>query len=224
MLEVRNLSITTLSGRKILENVSFLANDGDKIAIIGEEGNGKTTLLRAIVNRESLSGSFIVNGTIKTDSNNIGYLEQILDPAWNDLTALDYILQDTPTSEPNYEIYNDFGDIAQIASQFGLKEDFLDGVQPIGTLSGGEKVKLQLLKLMYKKPTLILMDEPTNDLDISTLEFLEDFINKKPVLLYMFRTMKLFWSIQQITFCTWNRLKEKPNHEQHLQPPHTTNM
>lgn len=179
MLEVRNLSITTLSGRKILENVSFLANDGDKIAIIGEEGNGKTTLLRAIVNRESLSGSFIVNGTIKTDSNNIGYLEQILDPAWNDLTALDYILQDSPTSEPNYEIYNDFGDIAQIASQFGLKEDFLDGVQPIGTLSGGEKVKLQLLKLMYKKPTLILMDEPTNDLDISTLEFLEDFINKK---------------------------------------------
>lgn len=179
MLEVRNLSVSTLSGRKILENVNFIANDGDKIAIIGEEGNGKTTLLKAIVNKNALTKSFIVSGTIKTDSDNIGYLEQILDPAWNNLTALDYILQQSPDSEPDYEIYNEFGTISQLASQFGLKEDFFDGVQKIGTLSGGEKVKLQLVKLMYKKPTLILMDEPTNDLDISTLEFLEDFINKK---------------------------------------------
>ena len=116
MLEVRNLSVSTLSGRKILENVNFIANDGDKIAIIGEEGNGKTTLLKAIVNKNALTKSFIVSGTIKTDSDNIGYLEQILDPAWNNLTALDYILQQSPDSEPDYEIYNEFGTISQLAS------------------------------------------------------------------------------------------------------------
>ena len=177
MLEVRNLCVSTLSGRKILENVNFIANDGDKIAIIGEEGNGKTTLLKTILNRDSMSHSFIIDGFIRTDSDNIGYLEQILDPEWKDLTAVDYLLKQSPNSEPDYEVYNGFGFIAQLASQFGLKEDFFDGIQPISTLSGGEKVKLQLIKLMYKKPTLILMDEPTNDLDIATLEFLEKFIN-----------------------------------------------
>ena len=178
MLEVRNLSVSTLAGRKLLENVNFTANDGDKIAIIGEEGNGKTTLLKVIYNRRAMEKDFIISGTIINNSNNVGYLEQMLDPAWNHLTAVDYFLRETPTSEPDYEVYNDFGEIAQIVSQFGLKEDFLDGVQEIGTLSGGEKVKLQLTKLIYKKPSLLLLDEPTNDLDISTLEFLEDFINK----------------------------------------------
>ena len=178
MLEVRNLSVSTLSGRKLLENVNFIANDGDKIAVIGEEGNGKTTLLKIIYNRKVMEKNFIITGTIVTNSNNIGYLEQMPDSGWNNLTSVDYFLRETPNSDPDYEVYNDFGEIAQIASQFGLKKDFLDGMQEIGTLSGGEKVKLQLTKIIYKKPTLLLLDEPTNDLDINTLEFLENFINK----------------------------------------------
>ena len=183
MLEVRNLSVSTLAGRKLLDGVTFVANDNDKIAIIGEEGNGKTTLLKAIYDKSLLAKDFVVSGSIVKPSD-IGYLEQILNPEWYNFTAVDYLLMKDINSEPDYAIYNDFGEISQLVSKFGLKEDFLDGVQPIGTLSGGEKVKLQLIKILYHNPSLILMDEPTNDLDIETLEMLEKFIceSKTPII------------------------------------------
>lgn len=183
MIEVSHLSINSNFGRALLSDVNFCLSDGDKMAIIGEEGNGKTTLLKAIYDKNLITQQFTLSGSIKTDAINIGYLEQMLDVGWNDFCPSEFFVKQTPNSEPNYDIYNDFGEISKLVSKFNLKSDFLESAQPIRTLSGGEKVKMQLIKIIYKKPTLLLLDEPTNDLDIATLEMLERFINdfKYPV-------------------------------------------
>lgn len=176
MLEVKNLTVSTPNGRDILKDVSFILNDGDKLAVIGEEGNGKSTLLKAIYDKKLLN-FFAVSGEINKGKMTCGLLEQILDEEWNNFTAIDFFLKNTPKSEQNYEIYNDFGKISQIISNLNLDEEILEG-RRIGTMSGGEKVKLQLAKLWYQNPDLVLLDEPTNDLDIETLELLEDYIQK----------------------------------------------
>ena len=176
MIEVRNLSISLNDGRVILDNVNFALSDNDKMAIIGEEGNGKTTLLKAIYDKSILSKDFIVRGQVLSDAKSVGYLEQMLDSGWDEYYVSDYFVKQTPSSQPNYDTYNHFGEIARLVSKFNLKQDFLDSSQPIKTLSGGEKVKMQLVKIMYQNPTLLILDEPTNDLDIATLEILEKLI------------------------------------------------
>ena len=62
-------------------------------------------------------------------------------------------------------------------SKFRIDSEFIYSNQKVGTLSGGEKVKIQLAKIIYSNPDVLLLDEPTNDLDIETLEWLEEFIN-----------------------------------------------
>ena len=183
MIEIKDLSISTINGRNLLKNINFTLNDGDKMAIIGEEGNGKTTLIKTIYNRNLVKDSFIVDGQVNYNGS-IGYLEQMINSSWNNYSPIDYFLQDYPDSEPDYEIYNEFGAITKIIKNLGLKDDFLETNQSIGTLSGGEKVKLQLAKILYKSPDIILLDEPTNDLDIQTLELLEKIIKnyKGPVI------------------------------------------
>lgn len=183
-MEIRNLNVTTLNGRPVLKDVSFFVNEGDKLAVIGEEGNGKTTLLNAIYDKSILQDGFVVSGDIIKKEKNVGYLRQTIDNDWGNYSALDYILCDTPGGEPNYDVYEKFGDILQIAYQLGLKDDVFDGNQTISTLSGGEKVKLQLVKVLSQKPDLLLLDEPTNDLDIDTLVLLEKIIKeyKDPII------------------------------------------
>lgn len=183
-MEIKNLSIETKDGRKLISNVSFSLNNNDKVAIIGEEGNGKTTLMKAIIKPEELSKDFNITGQVSPKNLKIGYLEQFFNKEWENQTPIDYILKETCSSEPNYDIYNDYFAFTKILTDLGLSEDFINSDQKISTLSGGEKVKLQILKILLSKPDILFLDEPTNDLDISTLNWLENFINScdKPVL------------------------------------------
>ncbi len=177
MIVVKNLSIETRKGRRLVENLSFTLNPGDKLAVIGEEGNGKSTILKAVVNPDLISDYCIVSGDINTNNATIGYLEQKLDFKWGYSYVMDYFLKDTFDGEPNYENYNLINQIKIIFKNLGLNPDYLDDDMAIKNLSGGEQVKLQLAKLMLTKPDILLLDEPTNDLDIQTLEKLEQFIN-----------------------------------------------
>ena len=181
MISVKNLNIETLKGRKLVENLSFVVNDGDKLAIIGEEGNGKSTILKAIINPNLISDYCSVTGEVNTNNSTIGYLEQKLSHGWASYSVMDYFLKSDVNADYEHENYNLINEIKVIFKNLGLNPNYLDSDMLIGNLSGGEQVKLQLSKLILEKPDVLLLDEPTNDLDISTLEKLEGFINSSDV-------------------------------------------
>lgn len=173
MLEIKNLTIE-IDGKKIIKNLSFVLNEGDKLAVIGEEGNGKSTLLKAIA---GICDYGVVEGNINTFKNHIGYLEQFIKENDLEKSATKYLFQD----EEDY--YNKSNQLYKILNELKLSEDLLHA-KTIRNLSGGEKVKLQLLKILLNNPDILLLDEPTNDLDLETLLWLERFIKetKKPII------------------------------------------
>ena len=176
MLKLQNVSIETIKGRKLIEDLSFSLNKEDKLAIIGEEGNGKSTLLKAIYDKNLILPYCNVQGTIETRGEILGYLEQKLSNNWGAFTVLDYFLKENPFSEYDYTVYEYFDKIEKKLTEFGLDKKILEDNTLIKNLSGGEQVKLQMVKILCKNPTVLLLDEPTNDLDINTLEWLENFI------------------------------------------------
>ena len=176
MLILKHLTIRDSKHHTLINDLNYSLGNDDKVGIIGEEGNGKSTLLKAVYNRNLIEDYAAVSGEIDTDYKEIGYFEQQLSRQWEDAFLFDYLLKEKSEDEIQPERYNDLQGCETLCAQLGLKNEFLYGEQRIGTLSGGEKVKLQLLKLMLRKPKLLLLDEPTNDLDIQTLQWLEDFL------------------------------------------------
>lgn len=111
MLKLQNVSIETIKGRKLIEDLSFSLNKEDKLAIIGEEGNGKSTLLKAIYDKNLILPYCNVQGTIETRGEILGYLEQKLSNNWGAFTILDYFLKENPSSEYDYAVYEYFDKI-----------------------------------------------------------------------------------------------------------------
>ena len=182
MLDIKNLKITTHGDRKLINGLSFHLSKNDKIAIIGEEGNGKSTILKAIACPEEVNKYAKIEGEINTFGNKIGYVEQILSTDWSDETVQDFMLKKGPKDEPNYDMFSNFGAILKQFDKLSLSDCVLE--QKISTLSGGEKIKIQFAKMLAENPDVILLDEPTNDLDMSSLNFMKNFIkeSQKPVI------------------------------------------
>ncbi|MDD3304431.1 MAG: ATP-binding cassette domain-containing protein [Clostridia bacterium] len=177
MLEVKKLEIRNLKGSEIVKDVNFTLKENDKLAIIGEEGNGKSTLLKAIYDKRMIEDyASIASGEIIHNGAKLGYLEQFLNKEWNDKTVEEFFLREKPDSEIDFESYANLYQLEKIMRNLNLEESYLQSNKKIGTLSGGEKVKLQLAKIVWKEPDVLLLDEPTNDLDIATLMWLENFI------------------------------------------------
>lgn len=177
MFSINNLKIETNKGRVLIENLSFVLNPGDKLAIIGEEGNGKSTLLKALINPKLISEYAVVSGAVAKGDSKIGYLEQKLDAFWNDFEPIDFFVRDQISKEicfDNYELVYKF---LKNLEKLGFDDKLVEKQIKIGNMSGGEKVKLQLAKIMTIDADCYFLDEPTNDLDIETLRFLEKFIN-----------------------------------------------
>lgn len=176
MLELKNVNISTYKDRDIIKDLNLNINNKDKIAIIGEEGNGKSTLLKYIYNPKLIEDYCIADGTVIRNNLNIGYLEQFLSKDWNNVLIEDYFLKDLPIDEIDYDRYNDLAKVYNIFTTLHLNTEFLNTNKSIGTLSGGEKVKMQIAKILLNSPDILLLDEPTNDLDIEGLKWLENFI------------------------------------------------
>lgn len=176
MLILKHITIQDSKKHTLIEDLNYSLGNDDKVGIIGEEGNGKSTLLKAIYNRKLIEDYAAVSGIIDTDYKQTGYFEQQLSSTWEDAFLFEYLLKEHSKDEIQPEQYNDLQGMEALCAELGLKSDFLYGEQKIRTLSGGEKVKLRLLKLMMRKPDLLLLDEPTNDLDIHTLQWLEAFL------------------------------------------------
>lgn len=179
MLQIKNLSISHKKDlRAILSHFSLTLNDGDKAAIIGEEGNGKSTLMKLIVNPEMVEDYIEYTGEIITQGSKLGYLAQELSVEELDKTIYQFFMEE----ERFFELTPK--EIAEIARQVGIPSELFYDEQLVSTMSGGEKVKLQLARLLMRYPDIFLLDEPSNDLDMDTLRWLETFIKncKKPVL------------------------------------------
>lgn len=181
MIEVKNLSIKLRnSDRYLIKNFNLILNNKDKAAIIGEEGNGKTTFIKSLISDKNVLNYVDIEGIINVPKN-IGYLEQSLNEFWLERELREFFLKENPDSNENYEIYDDYNKLVEVFNSLGLDLDLVESERKISTFSGGEKVKFQLAKIMIKNPEFLILDEPTNDLDIETLEFLEDFINQTDI-------------------------------------------
>lgn len=167
IIEMRNVS-KRFGDKIILDNFSHLFGRGNKIGIIGKNGVGKTTFLNLIEDNALIdSGEIEIGETLK-----IGHFRQSGIGFKEDQRAIDFVKE-----------IADFFPLSngkQIsASQFMEKFLFSPEQQytQIAKLSGGEKKRLQLLSVLFENPNFLILDEPTNDLDLPTLTVLENFLN-----------------------------------------------
>ncbi|MCL1883510.1 MAG: ABC-F type ribosomal protection protein [Defluviitaleaceae bacterium] len=145
----------------LLRDVSLIIRRNDRIALIGANGCGKTTLLRMIMGEEPCD-----SGEIKVSSNiKIAYMSQIIIFDDENATVLDTLRNVTPLPEEK---------IRSILARFRFKAP--DVIKKVGTLSGGEKSRLKLCLLMQNQINFLILDEPTNHLDIESREWIEDAV------------------------------------------------
>lgn len=181
MLQVKNLTLThTKDLRTLAENFSFTLNRGDKAAIIGEEGNGKSTLLKWMVDPGLIESYCQWSGELVGDRRSIGYLAQELTEREQAQTIYEFCAESASFLDLNPR---ELGDIAR-QLDFPMEEYYSD--RAVGTLSGGEQIKLQLSRLLFDRPAALLLDEPSSDLDLQTLQWLERFMDSYDgILLYI---------------------------------------
>lgn len=158
----------TMDGKKLFNNFSYNIRRLDRLGIVGENGSGKSTLFKTILGEISPdTGSITVGETVR-----VGYLKQEDEILSSNMRIIDYLK--SFAEEVDYD-----GNMLSVSN---LLEDFFftKNMQymPISTLSGGEKRRLQLLTILIQNPNILFLDEPTNDLDIYTLEVLEDYLEK----------------------------------------------
>jgi ATP-binding cassette subfamily F protein uup len=153
------------SGPWLFEDLDLDLEPGGRLGVLGPNGSGKSTLLEILAGRlEPAAGTLEVAPTVR-----IGYYRQAgieLDPALRVREAVA-----APAAEPSWEQ-------ARLMEQFLFDNDVQRA--PIGTLSGGERRRLQLLLVLTAMPNVLLLDEPTNDLDLDTLRALEDHLESWP--------------------------------------------
>lgn len=173
MLQIEHLSITHLQDlRPVLADFSLVLQDGEKAALIGEEGNGKSTLLKLIYDEALVRDYAEWFGVIRRNKSRLGYLPQELPASCRSLPVAAYWAQGPALARE---------DLQAAARTLGLNPDLLESGRPMESLSGGERVKVQLARLLAEEPDVLLLDEPSNDLDLETLEWLEAFLCRCPM-------------------------------------------
>lgn len=172
MLQVKNLNLTHKKDlRVILSDFSMVLNDGDKAVIIGEEGNGKSTLMKWIYDSSLIDDYIEAEGEKICGMEKMEYLPQEMSEENKNKTVYEYFSEEEMFWNKNPK------ELSELARKFGLSNEFFYSEQIMRSLSGGEKVKVQLMKIFIQDVTVLLLDEPSNDIDIATLELLENIIN-----------------------------------------------
>lgn len=173
MLQIKNLNIIHRKDlRTILENFQFVLNPGDKAVIIGEEGNGKSTLLKWMYDPTMVEAYAEASGERICNGERLGYLPQELPKEHYDKSVYEFFCEEPLFWEQTPE------QLHQLTSQLQLSAGFFYEQQKMRTLSGGERIKVQMARILMGEPTVLLLDEPSNDIDIPTLEWLEKLIRE----------------------------------------------
>ncbi|WP_329317268.1 ABC-F family ATP-binding cassette domain-containing protein [Streptomyces sp. NBC_01262] len=170
--------VTVQAGPKVLlKHLTWQLGPGDRIGLVGVNGAGKTSLLRALAeaaysdgDKQPAAGRVSVGKTVK-----LAYLSQEvaeLDPAWRVLQAVEAVRQRVDLGKGREMT------AGQLCEKFGFTKE--KQWTPVGDLSGGERRRLQILRLLMDEPNVLFLDEPTNDLDIETLTQLEDLLDGWP--------------------------------------------
>jgi ATP-binding cassette subfamily F protein uup len=166
VLELEDVSLT-LGSHRLLDNVTWRIGPGDRIGLVGVNGSGKTSVLRLLAGAlEPDAGRLVRGKTVR-----LAWLRQELDDLPGDLRVLE-ALEEVARRVVlgKHEL-----SASQLAEKFGFppKRQWT----PVDELSGGERRRLQLCRLLMAEPNVLLLDEPTNDLDIDTLQQLEDLLD-----------------------------------------------
>ena len=196
--------------RKLIDDFSYIFLKGDRIGFIGPNGCGKSTLMKIIAGIiPQDSGNIIIGQTIK-----MGYYAQEIASEKNQTNQENEI--DVSYMDPNQRVIDYVKDTAEyihtadgVLSASSMLEKFLfpadKQYSPIGKLSGGEKKRLNLLRVLASSPNFILLDEPTNNLDIATLTILEDYLDRYEGIVvtvshdryFLDRTMKRIFAFEE---------------------------
>ena len=160
---------TISAGEKmILEDLYWNIGPGDRIGIVGVNGAGKTTLFRALLGQITASAGKITTGVTVKAAFLSQHLEE-LDPTWRVLEAVEKVANQVQLGNGK-EL-----SASQLCEKLGFNTD--SQWTPVGDLSGGERRRLQLTRLLMDSPNVLLLDEPTNDFDVETLTALEDLLD-----------------------------------------------
>ncbi len=168
-IELKGIS-KAFGDKQLIKDFTYILLPGDRIGIIGPNGCGKSTLLNILTGKLSVDSGEVETGTtIK-----LGYFSQENEYMDESLKVIDYVRD---TAE-----YIQTSEGTATASQMCDRFLFLGSMQytQIAKLSGGEKRRLYLLKVLMEAPNILVLDEPTNDLDIQTLTILEDYLDTYP--------------------------------------------
>ena len=201
LLSVQQVS-KTYHSRKLLERVSFTVDAGDRIALIGSNGAGKTTLFRMIEGTVPpddgciIQHSHVIIGYLsqnledQSDNENALKSHEILELE-DEMASLEHQLSDTSRQDmaalleryakitSRYEAcggYDFEQRMREVLAGLGLTADDLS--RPVTSLSGGERMRVSLARLIVQRPDLLLLDEPTNHLDTQAMEWLEEYLQK----------------------------------------------
>lgn len=158
--------------RTILEDFSLVLNDGDRAVMIGEEGNGKSTLMKWIYDPELVEDYIESTGEKVISGEKLGYLPQELPERDKEKTICEYFMESPEFLDQTPK------ELSKLAKDFGVEAEFFYREQRMRTLSGGERVKAQTMRVLMESPTILLLDEPSNDIDIETLELMEKLIGE----------------------------------------------
>jgi len=154
--------------KKLISDLTWNVGPGDRIGIVGINGAGKTTLMRVLAGQiKPVSGKLLTGITVK-----VAFLTQHLDeldPQWRLLEAVEKVATHVEIGKGKTL------SASQLCERLGFDRDAQ--WTPVGDLSGGERRRLQLTRLLMDSPNVLLLDEPTNDFDIETLTELEDLLD-----------------------------------------------
>lgn len=167
VLELKGVSIQ-LGGRTLVSHLDLIVGRGERIGVVGKNGTGKTTLLRALLGEAELGSGAVEIG----QSTRIAYFDQHR----AGLDEAESIFENVGGAKGRVEIGGRTLDIYTYLERFSF--DRHKQRQPVGSLSGGERARVALAKMLAQRANLFLFDEPTNDLDVETLSALEEMLTE----------------------------------------------
>ncbi|WP_426348092.1 ribosomal protection-like ABC-F family protein [Alloiococcus sp. CFN-8] len=167
VVEIEGLS-KEMGGKKLLDNFTYTLLRDDRIAIVGPNGVGKSTFMKLVAGElKADAGHIDIGETVK-----LAYFSQETSHMDEEMRVIEYVREEAE--------YIQVSDSEKISASSLCERFLFDSTMqwtPIGKLSGGEKRRLYLLRILMKAPNVLLLDEPSNDLDIETLKILEDYLD-----------------------------------------------